>query len=86
MILELTRCPTDPFTLLEPRHQDTGEFYKFTNGVRHILTLQNCQCPTDFFTISEPHNQEIGGFYEVQERRATDFEAPKLLQKVRSGS
>ena len=28
--------------------------------------------------ILEPRDQDIGGFYLVQERRATDFEAPKL--------
>ena len=39
---------------------------------------------TNTFTISEPRNQEIGEFYVVQERRATDFEAPKLW-KVSSG-
>ena len=34
--------------------------------------------PTGPFTILEPKDQEIGEFYEVQERRATDIEAPKL--------
>ena len=34
--------------------------------------------PTNPFTILVPHDQEIGEFYEVQERRTTDFEAPKL--------
>ena len=30
------------------------------------------------FTILEPRDQGIGEFYVVQERRETDFEAPKL--------
>ena len=30
------------------------------------------------FTILEPPDQEIGEFYVVLERRAADFEAPKL--------
>ena len=30
------------------------------------------------FTILEPEDQETGEFWEGQERRATDFEAPKL--------
>ena len=34
--------------------------------------------PTNPFTILEPQDQEIGELYVVQERRATDFEAPKL--------
>ena len=34
--------------------------------------------PTNIFPILEPQDQEIGEFYVVQERRATDFEAPKL--------
>ena len=29
------------------------------------------------FTIKGPQDQEIGDFYVVQERRATDFKAPK---------
>ena len=41
--------------------------------------------PTDPFSISEPQNQEIAEFYLVQERRKTDFEAPKLW-KDRSGT
>ena len=40
--------------------------------------------PTNLFTILGPHDQEIGEYYVVQERRATDFEAPKLW-KGRSG-
>ena len=34
--------------------------------------------PTNPFTFLEPRDQEIDEFYLVQERRATDFEAPKL--------
>ena len=34
--------------------------------------------PTNPFTILEPHDQEIDEFYLVQERRVTNFEAPKL--------
>ena len=34
--------------------------------------------PTNTSTISELQDQEISEFYAVQERRATDFEAPKL--------
>ena len=34
--------------------------------------------PTGPFTILEPRDQEIAEFDEVQERRATDFKAPKL--------
>ena len=33
--------------------------------------------PTNHFTILEPQDQEIGEFYLVQERRGTDFKAPK---------
>ena len=36
------------------------------------------RCPTDPFTIPEPQSQEIDTFCVVQERRATDFKAPKL--------
>ena len=32
--------------------------------------------PTGPFTILGPQNQEIGEFYTIQERRATDLEAP----------
>ena len=53
--------------------------------------------PTNIFTILEPLDQEIGECYVLQERRVTDFEAPKLwkgssgfkallLCKNRSGS
>ena len=31
-------------------------------------------------TILEPDNQEIGTFYVVEDRRAMDFEAPKLRE------
>ena len=42
--------------------------------------------PTDLFTNLEPQYQEMGNYYAVgQERRATDFEAPKLW-KGRSGA
>ena len=35
--------------------------------------------PTDLFIILEPQDQEIGEYYELpEERRATEFEAPKL--------
>ena len=34
--------------------------------------------PTIPFTIEEPQDQEIDEFHVVQERCATDFEAPKL--------
>ena len=34
--------------------------------------------PTSPFTILEPQDQEIGKFCVGQERRATDFKAPKL--------
>ena len=34
--------------------------------------------PTGPFTILEPKDQEIAKFYAAKERRATDFEAPKL--------
>ena len=34
--------------------------------------------PTNPFTILEPRDQEISKFYVVRERRATDFETPKL--------
>ena len=34
--------------------------------------------PTNRFTILEARDQEIDEFYFVQERRPTDFEAPKL--------
>ena len=34
--------------------------------------------PTSPFAIKEPQNPWIDEFYVVQERRATDFEAPKL--------
>ena len=40
--------------------------------------------PTGPYSFVEPWDQEIGESYEGQERRATDFEAPKLW-KGRSG-
>ena len=42
------------------------------------LSNLSASCPTNPFTISEPQDQEIVEFYVVQERRATDFVAPKL--------
>ena len=39
---------------------------------------QSRESPTNPFIILEPRDQEIGEFYVVEERRATDFEAPKL--------
>ena len=41
--------------------------------------------PRNPFSILEPQDQEIREFYVVQERRATNFEAPKLW-KGSSGS
>ena len=53
-----------------------------------LLNAVDClefpRCPTGPFTMLVPQDQGIGEFYEVQERRATDFEAPKL-RKVWSG-
>ena len=46
--------------------------------VKVILYVTSIIIPTSPFTILVPHDQEIGEFYVVQERRATDFEAPKL--------
>ena len=34
--------------------------------------------PTSPFTILEPHNPRIDEFHVIQERRASDFKAPKL--------
>ena len=42
--------------------------------------MLNLFIPTCFVTILESRDQEIGGFDVVQERRTTDFEAPKLLK------
>ena len=42
-------------------------------------TLVAAALPTGPFTILEPRDQGIGEFYEVQERRATDFEALKFF-------
>ena len=47
----------------------------------HIYTIKYSTSdvyPTGRFTISEPQYQEIVEFFVVQERRGTDFEAPKL--------
>ena len=34
--------------------------------------------PTGPVTILQPQDKEIGEFYVIQERRAMDFEAPKV--------
>ena len=47
--------------------------------------LERTEYPTNPFTVLEPRDQEIDKFYLVQERRATDLEAPKL-GKSSSGS
>ena len=57
-------------------------FFKKTPSVP--LSLPFFQSPTGPFTILQPHHQEISELYWVPERRATDFEAPKL-RKGRSG-
>ena len=50
-----------------------------TDGAWTCSLLSSCFIyPTNRFTILEPRDQEINEFYFVQERRATDFEAPKL--------
>ena len=51
-----------------------------TSTWKPLLSVRNkCSAyPTNPFTIFYPRNQEIGEFKVVQERRATDFEAPKL--------
>ena len=60
-------------------------FAAMPNGSpRFIAALASTHCPTDPFPILEPQDQENGKFHEVQERRATDFGAPKL-RKGRSG-
>ena len=58
---------------------------EFRNAETWVLRLEIFEMfdrvfhfPTNPFTILEPRDQEIGEFYLVQERRATDFEAPKL--------
>ena len=43
----------------------------------HCYILQY-NYPTGPFTISEPRDQDVNEFCMVQERHATDFEAPKL--------
>ena len=66
---------TEPFAIPElqnPSWDDTEQ--------QKITAL-----PKNSFTILEPRDQEIDEFYLVQERRATDFEAPKL-GKGSSGS
>ena len=45
---------------------------------RLLLTTIYLWYPTNPFTILEPLDQEIGEFYVVQERHATDLDAPKL--------
>ena len=42
------------------------------------LDSNNTQANIDLFKISHAQNQKIGGIHVVQERRAADFEAPKL--------
>ena len=42
--------------------------------------------PTSPFTILEPQDQDIVEFYVVQERRATDFKAPKLWKGLSGAS
>ena len=46
--------------------------------------MTSLKFPTGPFTIQALHDQEIGEFCLVSERRATDFEAPKL-RKARYG-
>ena len=48
------------------------------------MKLRILENPTSPPTILEPQNPRIVEFYVVQERRATDFNAPKL-GKVSSG-
>ena len=53
---------------------------------RHFWpTLTTGSNPTYPFTVLEPRDQEIGEFYAIQERCATDWEAPQLY-KGRVGS
>ena len=49
------------------------------------LTSATASFPTNPFTMLELQDKEIVEFYVVQERRATDFEAPELW-KSSSGS
>ena len=49
-----------------------------------ISPLELKKSPANPFSDSGPRNQEIGQFYVVQERRVTEFEAPKL-RKSSSG-
>ena len=50
------------------------------DGTFSNVRLEFPNSPTNLFTTLEPRDQEIGEFYEVEERRATDFEVPKLLK------
>ena len=50
--------------------QDAWLQWSYENWYFHLQTGP--------FTILQPQDQEIGEFYSVQERRSTDFEAPKL--------
>ena len=52
---------------------------------RSVFTLSARADLTNPFTILESLDQEIGKFYVVQERRATNFEDPKLWKGL-SGS
>ena len=53
--------------------------YKYTTPTDSITILEPENClSTNLFTFLEFQDQEIGEVYVVQERRATDFEAPKL--------
>ena len=57
----------------------------FQTGNHEIFLTKPFRCACSSSTtqptlsqFSEPQNQEIGLLYVVLERRATDFEAPKL--------
>ena len=56
---------------------EESEFVTVRVPKQFLSTYTNLH-PTGRFTILESRHQEIGYFYLVQERRATDFEAPKL--------
>ena len=56
---------------------DTCSFFKcFKDNSVNFFFLGSY--PTNPFTILKPQDQEIDEFYAVSERRAMDFEAPKL--------
>ena len=44
----------------------------------HVFAVVLDKVPTSPFTTFEPQNPQIDEFCVVQERRATDFKAPKL--------